>query len=88
MNIVTCVLQVTHETHVAVDLHMQGMLNEAYYVVKALLERNTAALDLLIEGLLQAPGQQLDGTEVRDILEQNGDSDDLQHRRENQAVFA
>ena len=67
---------------------MQGMLDEAYYMVKALLERNRAALDALIEGLIQAPEQQLDGTEVRDIVEQNGDFDDLQHRSENQTVFA
>lgn len=67
---------------------MQDMLDEAYYDVRALLERNRAALDALIEGLIQAPEQQLDGTEVRHIIEQHGDSDDLQHRSENQTVFA
>lgn len=85
---VACGLQITHETHLSVDLHMQSMLDEAYDMVKALLERNRAALDALIEGLIQTPGQQLDGTEVRDIIEQNGDSNDLQHRSENQTVFA
>lgn len=72
----------------AVDQHMQGMLDEAYAVVKAMLERNRAALDLVVERLIAAPNQQLDGTEIREILEQNGDSLDLQHRQENQAVFA
>ena len=67
---------------------MQGMLDEAYAVVKAMLERNRAALDLVVERLIAAPNQQLDGTEIREILEQNGDSLDLQHRQENQAVFA
>jgi len=43
---------------------------------------------MTIDRLISAPDQQLDGTEVRQILEQNGDSSDLQHRREKQAVFA
>jgi ATP-dependent Zn protease len=67
---------------------MQLMLDEAYASVKAMLNRNRAALDMLIDRLISAPDQQLDGTEVRQILEQNGDSSDLQHRREKQAVFA
>jgi len=67
---------------------MQIMLDEAYANVKAMLDRNRAALDMTIDRLISAPDQQLDGTEVRQILEQNGDSSDLQHRRENQAVFA
>ncbi len=67
---------------------MQLMLDEAYASVKAMLNRNRAALDMLIDRLISAPDQQLDGTEVRQILEQNGDSNDLQHRREKQAVFA
>jgi len=64
------------------------MLDEAYANVKAMLDRNRAALDMTIDRLISAPDQQLDGTEVRQILERNGDSSDLQHRRENQAVFA
>ncbi len=67
---------------------MQVMLDEAYANVKAMLDRNRAALDMTIDRLISAPDQQLDGTEVRQILEQNGDSSDLQHRREKQAVFA
>ncbi len=67
---------------------MQTMLDEAYANVKAMLDRNRAALDMTIDRLISAPDQQLDGTEVRQILEQNGDSSDLQHRREKQAVFA
>ncbi len=67
---------------------MQIMLDEAYANVKAMLDRNRAALDMTIDRLISAPDQQLDGTEVRQILERNGDSSDLQHRRENQAVFA
>jgi len=81
-------LQITYDTHLAVDQHMQIMLDEAYANVKAMLDRNRAALDMIIDHLISAPDQQLDGTEVRQILEQNGDSSDLQHRRENQAVFA
>jgi len=81
-------LQITYDTHLAVDQHMQLMLDEAYASVKAMLNRNRAALDMLIDRLISAPDQQLDGTEVRQILEQNGDSSDLQHRREKQAVFA
>jgi len=81
-------LQITYDTHLAVDQHMQIMLDEAYANVKAMLDRNRAALDMTIDRLISAPDQQLDGTEVRQILEQNGDSSDLQHRRENQAVFA
>lgn len=83
-----CGLQVTYDTHLSADLHMQVMLIEAYAVVKELLERNRAALDLLIEGLIQATDQQLDGTEVRDIIEKNGNSGDLQYREQNQTVFA
>ena len=67
---------------------MQVMLDEAYANVKAMLDRNRAALDMTIDRLISAPDQQLDGTRVRQILEQNGDSSDLQHRREKQAVFA
>jgi len=81
-------LQITYDTHLAVDQHMQVMLDEAYANVKAMLDRNRAALDMTIDRLISAPDQQLDGTEVRQILEQNGDSIDLQHRREKQAVFA
>ena len=81
-------MQITYDTHLAVDQHMQLMLDEAYASVKAMLNRNRAALDMLIDRLISAPDQQLDGTEVRQILEQNGDSNDLQHRREKQAVFA
>ncbi len=81
-------MQITYDTHLAVDQHMQVMLDEAYANVKAMLDRNRAALDMTIERLISAPDQQLDGTEVRQILEQNGDSSDLQHRRENQAAFA
>jgi len=81
-------LQITYDTHLAVDQHMQVMLDEAYANVKAMLDRNRAALDMTIDRLISAPDQQLDGTEVRQILEQNGDSSDLQHRREKQAVFA
>ena len=81
-------MQITYDTHLAVDQHMQLMLDEAYASVKAMLNRNRAALDMLIDRLISAPDQQLDGTEVRQILEQNGDSSDLQHRREKQAVFA
>lgn len=83
-----CGLQITHDTHVAVDLHMQAMLDGAYDTVKALLERNRAALDALIDGLMQAPNQQLEGPEVQTIIEQNGNSDDLRHRSENKTVFA
>lgn len=81
-------MQITYDTHLAVDQHMQVMLDEAYANVKAMLDRNRAALDMTIDRLINAPDQQLDGTEVRQILEQNGDSSDLQHRREKQAVFA
>ncbi len=81
-------MQITYDTHLAVDQHMQVMLDEAYANVKAMLDRNRAALDMTIDRLISAPDQQLDGTEVRQILEQNGDSIDLQHRREKQAVFA
>lgn len=81
-------MQITYDTHLAVDQHMQTMLDEAYANVKAMLDRNRAALDMTIDRLISAPDQQLDGTEVRQILEQNGDSSDLQHRREKQAVFA
>ena len=81
-------MQITYDTHLAVDQHMQVMLDEAYANVKAMLDRNRAALDMTIDRLISAPDQQLDGTEVRQILEQNGDSNDLQHRREKQAVFA
>ena len=81
-------MQITYDTHLAVDQHMQLMLDEAYASVKAMLNRNRAALDMLIDCLISAPDQQLDGTEVRQILEENGDSNDLQHRREKQAVFA
>ena len=83
-----CGLQVTHETHIAVDVHMQGMLDEAYALVKAVLERNRTALDELIAGLIEAPDQQLDGTEVRAILDKSGNAEDLQYRKESQAVFA
>ena len=81
-------LQITHETHVAVDQHMQSMLDEAYATVKAMLARNRAALDTVIQQLISAPDQQLDGTVVRQILEQHGDPNDLKHRQDKQAVFA
>lgn len=83
-----CDLQVTYDTHLSVDIHMQGMLDEAYCLVKEMLERNRAALDMLIQSLIQATEQQLDGSEVRDIIEKHGNSEDLQLREQNQTVFA
>lgn len=88
LSVVACDLQVTYDTHLSVDIHMQGMLDEAYCLVKEMLERNRAALDMLIQSLIQATEQQLDGSEVRDIIEKNGNSEDLQLREQNQTVFA
>lgn len=81
-------MQITHDTHLAVDQEMQEVLDQAYSDVKAMLQRNRKALDALIEALIEAPNQQLEGPEVREILERHGDSRDLEHRRNEQTVFA
>ena len=81
-------MQITHDTHLAVDQEMQQALDQAYSDVKAMLQRNRKALDALIKALIGAPNQQLEGPEVRDILERHGDSTDLEHRRNEQTVFA
>ncbi|KIY93789.1 hypothetical protein MNEG_14175, partial [Monoraphidium neglectum] len=47
--------------------------------VRALLQRNRAALDALVEALLER--EQLPGGAVRDIVEEHGDPDDLAARR-------
>jgi hypothetical protein len=47
--------------------------------VKALLERNRAALDALVEALLEE--EQLPGSRVREVAESKGHPDDLAERR-------
>ena len=81
-------VQISHDTHTVVDQQMQLVLDQAYSDVKAMLQRNQAALDALIDALMQAPNQQLEGSQVREILERRGHSTDLEHRRSRQAVFA
>lgn len=81
-------MQISHDTHVAVDKQMQEVLDQAYNDVKAMLQRNREALDALMEALMAAPNQQVEGPEVRAILEKHGDSHDLEYRKANQTVFA
>ena len=81
-------MQISHDTHVAVDQQMQQTLDQAYTDVKDMLQRNRPALDALITALMQAPNQQLEGPDVRQIVERDGDPGDLRHRQIKKAVFA
>ena len=86
-------LQVTYEQHYAADVAMKQLLDTSYESVKAMVERNWAALDELVGQLINktdAEGQPallLTGTEVSVIVEQHGNELDLQRRRLERAVF-
>ena len=85
--VIVC-LQMSYETHVAAEEEMQRMLNEAYSEVQGMLARNRAALDALIEALIQSPEQNITGPEVRDIIRQRGHPADVQHKEANTTAFA
>ena len=57
---------------------MERLLNDAYAEAKALLQRNKAALDLLIN-LLQER-MTLDGEVVRAIVREHANEEDVQRR--------
>lgn len=57
---------------------MERLLNEAYSEAKALLQRNQAALDLLVN-LLQER-MTLDGEVVRAIVREHADEEDVRQR--------
>ena len=80
-------LQITHDTRLVVDEQLQGMLDQAYIDVKALLERNKGALETLIDQILEAPGQRMEGDAIRSIIEEKGHPTDLQHRSQNKTAF-
>jgi ATP-dependent Zn protease len=56
--------QVSYETLEAVDIEMERLLNTAYTDVLALLQRNRAAYDALIEALTSGPDNTLSGEQV------------------------
>ena len=90
-------VQMSPETAYAADLEMEKLLMQAYEEVKALLQRNRAALDALITRLsTPATGQpstetfvgnSLQGDEVRQIVARLGDKTDLARRDAEKAVF-
>ena len=71
-------VQFTYATHYQADQLMERLLNEAYNEAKALLQRNKAALDLLVN-LLQER-MTLDGEVVRAIVREHANEQDVQHR--------
>ena len=86
-------LQVTYEQHYAADVAMKQLLDTSYESVKAMVERNRAALDELVKQLINKtdaegrPALLLTGSEVSVIVEQHGNELDLQRRRLERAVF-
>ncbi|PRW60287.1 cell division isoform A [Chlorella sorokiniana] len=68
------------ELHTVADQEMERLIEEAYDEVKAMLQRNRTALDILIEGLVEK--STLDGDEVRRVVEQHASAEDLQQRAE------
>ena len=83
----------TYEQHYAADVAMKQLLDTSYESVKAMVERNRAALDELVEQLINKtdtegqPALLLTGADVSDIVEQHGNELDLQRRRLERAVF-
>jgi uncharacterized coiled-coil protein SlyX len=73
------------EVAAAADERLQALLNAAYADTQALLARNRAALDALVEALLARDS--LDGAEVRAIVEAHGDAGDLRRRADQKATF-
>ena len=90
-------MQMSPETAYAADLEMEKILMQAYEDVKALLQRNSAALEALITRLStpetgQAStenfvGNSLQGDEVREIVARLGDKTDLARRDAEKAAF-
>ncbi|KAK9821639.1 hypothetical protein WJX74_002762 [Apatococcus lobatus] len=68
----------TYATHYQADQLMERLLNQAYSEAKALLQRNQAALDLLIN-LLQER-MTLEGDVVRAIVREHADEEDVRQR--------
>lgn len=76
---------VTPDMHETVDLEMEGLLNGNYQLVKDMLNRNRAALDALVDALLER--NTISGEVVREIVEQHASKLDLDRRKAEAALF-
>ncbi len=60
------------------DMELEALLNRSYAEAKARLVRNRAALDALVELLLER--ERVDGEEIRKLVEATAAADDLAER--------
>lgn len=81
------VWQFTNETLHEVDEEMDQYLNGSYEKVKAIVHRNRAAFEALMERLLEGPTNSMSGDEVRAIVERLGHPQDLRVRSLETAPF-
>ena len=70
----------TRSEWVDLDMEMEALLNDGYADVRALLGRNRAALDALVEAIFDA--ELLSGDAVRETVERLADAGDLAVRAE------
>ncbi|KAK9816556.1 hypothetical protein WJX72_001883 [[Myrmecia] bisecta] len=77
--------RVTSETHLSVDQEMEAQLNAAYSSVLAMLSRNQAALDAIMDALLNS--DKVDGATIKEIVGRLADPADLERRKLEQEVF-
>lgn len=81
-------MQVSYETLDSVDTEMEQLLNEAYQNVMAMLQRNMAAYEMIIDALMhQGQDQTLTGEQVREIVDAHGCKEDLDRRNVERAAF-
>lgn len=76
---------VPSEVHNDADREMELLLAEAYTASKGMLSRNRAALDSLMEALLEK--STLDGAAVRALVDQHASKDDLAARDAEKGLF-
>ncbi len=76
---------ITPPTFEAADAELDRLLNESYTKAKTILQRNRAALDALIEMLLEK--NTVRGDEVRQVVERLGDANDLAIRNAQRSEF-
>ncbi|KAK9823015.1 hypothetical protein WJX81_007049 [Elliptochloris bilobata] len=77
----------TNEMQYGANVEMERLLNEAAGNVRALLQRNRAALDVIVSTLTVKGAGSLSGDEVRAIVREHGCPEDLRWLQEEAASF-
>jgi cell division protease FtsH len=70
----------TEDENVDIDMELEALLNGSYAVARELVARNRAAVDALAQELRER--DELEGPEIRAIVEAHADKEDLRRRAE------